>query len=680
MAPTQAPKASDPLAPPSASFRRFFASVPRSEMENAAVGSMPERGADMLVLVVDPDEASYRRMAGCFQRLGHRSMLARDAQTARRAFKQEHAAVAIVASRLPGADAAKLCSDLRGFANGRPVFLAGQLDNRAGHRKVSTLAESTDLIFCPAEEPERLDLQLRGLLLHAGASAETLVRESSERFPQLDEAITELAAEIVERREAEEALRHQKHLLQILIENVPAAVAMFDTGMNYLAVSRQWRVNCGLMEVEPIGHNHYETDPWLPDRWRAVHQRCLTGKIERCEEEHVVFPDGNEAWMRWEVRPWHKSTGRIGGLIIFCENITERRLAAEALKEREMLYRALFDNVPVGLGLADMQGNLIAFNDFMLKPGGYTRADIQAIGNVSQLYYDPADREAALALARRQGYLDRFEIRFKRKNGGFYWALMSLKPIVINGQRCWQSMCEDITERKKAEAFVRALTQRVLYVQEAERSRVARELHDGVNQLLTAAKFRLERLDASRASLAQDAGSVREVRVLLDEAIQEVRRISQNLRPAVLDDLGLIAAVRSTCEEMRRRTGVEVSFQSVRLPKKLPGELEMALFRIAQEALANAEKHASARHVVVQIRRERTAFVLSVKDDGCGFEPKAVRVMRRGRKPGLGLGHMAERARLAGGNLEIKSSLGRGTEVVAHLPHAMRNARRAAAS
>ncbi|MCW8130465.1 MAG: PAS domain S-box protein [Planctomycetota bacterium] len=632
----------------------------------------------MLVLVVDPDESTGRRIADGLRRMGHRCALARDAAGARRAQRKEPAPVAIVASGLPVAETARVCARLRA-GNARTVFLAGGLDDGAGAAEVSALASSTDLVFRPSPDPATLDLQLRGLLTHAEAAAGAAAREHPERLPHLDDAMTELAAEIVERRDAEDALRHQKHLLQILVENVPAAVAMFDTEMRYVAVSRQWKDNCGHGSRDVIGLSHYVTEAWVTERWRQAHRRSLGGRIERCDEEFVEFPDGRKAWMRWEVRPWFTSEKRIGGVIIFTENITERKVAAEALKEREMLYRALFDSVPVGLGVADMNGNLIAFNDFMLIPGGYTRRDIERIRNVALLYYDPQDRARALETARSQGYLDRFEVRFKRKNGGYYWALMSLKQIVIGGQRCWLSMCEDITERKKAEAFVQALTQRVLYVQEAERRRVARELHDGVNQLLTAAKFRLERLGAARRSEAAP-GEVREVRDLLDEAIQEIRRIAQNLRPAVLDDLGLIAAVRSTCEEMRRRTGVDVSFQSVRLPKKLPGELEMALFRITQEALANAEKHAAARHVSVQIRRERAGFVLSVKDDGRGFVPRAVRVMRKGRKPGLGLDHMTERARLAGGRLEIRSSLGGGTEVVARLPHAMRNTRRAAAS
>ncbi len=121
------------------------------------------------------------------------------------------------------------------------------------------------------------------------------------------------------------------------------------------------------------------------------------------------------------------------------------------LEERETLYRSLFEMAPVGLGIADLQGNLIAYNDSMLAPGGYTREDIARIKNVALLYYDPDDRARALELAGRQGYLDRYEVRFKRKDGTPYHTLLSLRPIQIKEQRYWQAMVEDITQRKHTE-------------------------------------------------------------------------------------------------------------------------------------------------------------------------------------------------------------------------------------
>ncbi|MBI3828604.1 MAG: PAS domain S-box protein [Planctomycetes bacterium] len=637
----------------------------------------------MNVLLVEPQDTAGTRLSASLDRLGHRARRVQDASSVRRVIEGERFPLAIIGAGLPGASS--ICSEIRTLQNGHATVVACRIESGTPPHEAGSLAGGADVLFLASEDPARLDMQLRGLLLQAESNSTSAHGSGahlpvSDRISRLEEAITELAAEIVERRDAEAALRNQKRLLQIMVENVPASVAMFDRNMCYLAVSKRWMTDYHLGERHILGLCHYDVFPKVATAFRERHLRCLAGAIEKGDEERFVLEDGAEIWERWEVRPWHEADGGVGGIIIFTENINARKKAEQELKESAMLYRALFDNVPVGLGLADMNGNLIAFNDFMLAPGGYAREDVQTIRKVEQLYYDPADRDAALALARKQGYLDRFEVRFKRKDGGYYWALMSLKAIAIKGQRCWQAMCEDISERKRAEAYVHALSQRVLTVQEDERRRVARELHDGVNQLLSAAKFHLLRMGGGGKKGAQGRSEPREVQDLLEQAIQEVRRIAQNLRPAVLDDLGLLAAVRSTCDEMSRRTGIEVAFECARLPKKLSHDLEMAIFRIVQEALANAEKHSGARHVLVKIGRTGQRFDLSVKDDGRGFEPRSVKVVRKGSEPGLGLEHMAERARLAGGTLEIRSARSSGTEVLARLPNTAKGARKAAAT
>src|SRR5262249_40258036 len=127
----------------------------------------------------------------------------------------------------------------------------------------------------------------------------------------------------------------------------------------------------------------------------------------------------------------------------------------EALRESEALYRVLFEKAPIGLGIADLQGNLITFNDTMLKPGGYARADIQAIGNVTALYADPGDRDRVLALVRQQGFVHRHEVRVKAKDGTSYTTLLDLTPVSVRGKVGNLAMVEDITERKGLEEQLR---------------------------------------------------------------------------------------------------------------------------------------------------------------------------------------------------------------------------------
>ena len=129
----------------------------------------------------------------------------------------------------------------------------------------------------------------------------------------------------------------------------------------------------------------------------------------------------------------------------------------EAFQENEELYRTLFENAPLGLGIADADGKLIAFNDAMLKPGRYTREDIAKMRGVSELYFDPDERRKILETARRQGFIDRREVQFKRKDGTPYTTLLSLRPAQIDGRLCWQATVEDITERKKAEEQIKQI-------------------------------------------------------------------------------------------------------------------------------------------------------------------------------------------------------------------------------
>jgi PAS domain S-box-containing protein len=139
-------------------------------------------------------------------------------------------------------------------------------------------------------------------------------------------------------------------------------------------------------------------------------------------------------------------------VLAIIRDITDRKLAEGQLAQSVELYQALFDRVPVGIGIADIEGNLITFNDSMLQPGGYTAEDILRIGNVAHLYADPQERAESLQLAREQGYLFHHVVQFKRKDGGTYDASLSLSPVTINGKQCWQAMVEDITETRQVTA------------------------------------------------------------------------------------------------------------------------------------------------------------------------------------------------------------------------------------
>jgi two-component system, NarL family, sensor histidine kinase UhpB len=204
--------------------------------------------------------------------------------------------------------------------------------------------------------------------------------------------------------------------------------------------------------------------------------------------------------------------------------------------------------------------------------------------------------------------------------------------------------------------------QLAMRAQEEERRRLARDLHDEVNQALTAILLRLE-------ALAQDtpperAPEVAELKRLVNQAMEELLTLARQLRPSALDDHGLVPAVQAQLKRFSARTGVEVRMRTEGEPNELPEVMQTAIFRVAQEALTNVARHAGATVVELELGEADGRAELRVRDDGSGFDPVAIpRAGSEGPGAGLGLGGMAERARLVGGELDVRSAPGGGTRV-----------------
>jgi len=208
----------------------------------------------------------------------------------------------------------------------------------------------------------------------------------------------------------------------------------------------------------------------------------------------------------------------------------------------------------------------------------------------------------------------------------------------------------------------------VVQAQEAERGRVALELHDNITQLLCAILIRCQaltdKLPASAGPVKEEAIKLRE---MLGETAKEVERISRNLRPGVLEHLGLVEVLRATSTEFEKRTGVSLNLDCARLSVRLPAEIELTLYRILQEALKNVEKHARAHHVTVHLTKPGNIVQLTIKDDGVGFDPDSGPAQRKG-KDGLGLLSMREQAAYVGGAFKVKSTGRTGTEIEICIP------------
>ena len=222
----------------------------------------------------------------------------------------------------------------------------------------------------------------------------------------------------------------------------------------------------------------------------------------------------------------------------------------------------------------------------------------------------------------------------------------------------------NLFEQRAADARLRAMAQKVVLSQEAERSRVSRELHDGISQWLVSVKFVFESALVQLQRGQPDAAStLRSGLELMQGVMRDVRRISHDLRPTLLDDVGLAGAVAQIAREFGERTGIAVDARVDVLPQ-LPDAVATAVFRVLQEALGNVEKHAQARHVVLHLRHDAAGLHLELHDDGRGFD---VQASQRQVREGLGLTHMRERIAILGGQFSLQSVPG-ATVLTAYLP------------
>jgi PAS domain S-box-containing protein len=293
----------------------------------------------------------------------------------------------------------------------------------------------------------------------------------------------------------------------------------------------------------------------------------------------------------------------------------------------------------------------------------------QVMGGSFRRFLSAEDRTTLRLLLKRAGKPgSKVQVLFNACDGSQMPVQISIRPLARSGaDRATIGMVvTDLTAARRNEEMLRAFSRRLVQVQEAERGRVALDLHDNITQHLCAVVFRSQALaDKLSARDGPSKGEALKLRKMLGATVREVERISGNLRSSVLDQLGLVAALQKTGEEFADRTGVSVKLACVEPAARLPIGTELALFRLLQEALKNAEKHAHARHISVSLKDRRTFVQLVIHDDGIGFDADHYAARRKGA---LGLLSMRERAASVGGSLRIKSGRRAGTEIEVCVP------------
>jgi PAS domain S-box-containing protein len=271
-----------------------------------------------------------------------------------------------------------------------------------------------------------------------------------------------MLVDISERKRAEADLAERQAQLAVFVEHAPAAIAMFDRDMRYLAVSRRYILDFRLPQgAQLIGRSHYEVFPEVPQRWRDIHARVLGGEALSNEEDQFTRQDGRIEWTGWSMAPWRGGDGQIGGAVLFTEVTTEQVEARRALADSEARFRATFENAAVGVALVGTEGAILRANNSFARMLGYSAEELGTKAFQDLTHPDDVANNLSVLNKTLVGEAESYciEKRYVRKDGGIVWASLAVGCVrkTDGGVDYFVSVVQDITERKRVEEQQRTL-------------------------------------------------------------------------------------------------------------------------------------------------------------------------------------------------------------------------------
>ena len=519
---------------------------------------------------------------------------------------------------------------------------------------------------------------LEGTLTPGGSELRDRQRLRASVRPLKDNSLRERKRKAPISDRAAEPVVINDDLFKASFEHATIGFGIADFDGRLLAVNPAYCVITGYSEDELLFHHDYKTlthPEDLPITADLVTQ-VKSGQIPAFNvDKRYIRKDGSVVWVRNSVSLIRNRESQPTHFVILTEDLTahkliEASLREKALSESEMRYRELFENSKDAIYVHDMSGRYTSINRAAERLSGYTREEL--IGkHFSSLVTPQYARHVREQLCRKleASGESNYELELITKQGRRIPVEISSRLIIENGLPIGVQGCvRDISEKKRAQEAARTYSRRLIEAQEAERRRISLELHDQVGQILTAVKMHLHAL--RKTCGASDIATLIEENLnVIDEAVDQVRDLSVDLRPLLLDDFGLLVAVRWYLDRQAKKSGVAVELVSLSLNEdsRFPAHLETACFRIVQEAVTNIIRHANAARIAIRIERTGSDLMLVIGDDGIGFDVKAVRT-GAGSTATLGLRGMEERAQAVGGTLTVDSAPRLGTQICASFP------------
>jgi PAS domain S-box-containing protein len=437
--------------------------------------------------------------------------------------------------------------------------------------------------------------------------------------------------------------------------------------------------NCGAERIfgytagEAVGHNICLIIPQdRRDEEKGILERLRRGERIEHFETVRVRKDGTPLDISLTISPVKDATDRIVGASKIARDVTKQKQVDRALRESEERFRAIVETTPECVKLVANDGTLLHMNLSGLKMVGADSADMVIGKNVYDLI-ESKDRDRFRAFNERicLGEKGSLEFDIVGLRGELRHVETHATPFRSSDGVVGQlAVTRDITKRKQAEEAIkeRELSARLLKLQDEERRRIARELHDGVGQLLAAMSMNASRLDAEKSNLSPDAARILEENSnLVGQVSADIRTISYLFHPPLLDEMGLQSALKWYIDGFGERSKIAAKLELSSDWERLPQDYELCLFRIAQECLTNIHRHSGSSTALVRLLRSPGEIKLEISDEGKGVNQETQSKISSGETTGVGLRGMRERIRQLGGGLEIRSN-GHGTTVIATVP------------